>query len=228
MFYHGQECIIDTPLETSFTFLSFLLLTHFGALQQLPVNCRNVKCSSAHEKHKISKTSLYDAALSEKENAFQYTYMAFMFHHIKTTEESNTQDECIQSQHYINFKKEEGITENCKLYSTKLTATDLTQENIKAAEVLFNYKFKLFNTNDGERNKADMGAFFRNFSNIQIRNNKELFIFLSETLNWGQNIPFNNDIKFGTNLKIYSNFVSQTSALLGSCIEGNHRLYTAL
>ena len=151
-----------------------------------------------------------------------------MFHHMKTTEESNTQDECIQSQHYINFKKEEGITENCKLYSTKLTATDLTQENIKAAEVLFNYKFKLFNTNDGERNKADMGAFFRNFSNIQIRNNKELFIFLSETLNWGQNIPFNNDIKFGTNLKIYSNFVSQTSGLLGSCIEGNHCLYTAL
>ena len=44
----------------------------------------------------------------------------------------------------------------------------------------------------------------------------------------GEKLPFDHDLKFTTNLKLYSNFVALTSQLFMSCIEGNHRMYTAL
>ena len=44
----------------------------------------------------------------------------------------------------------------------------------------------------------------------------------------GGKLPFDHDLKFTTNLKLYSNFVALTSQLFMSCIEGNHRMYTAL
>ena len=44
----------------------------------------------------------------------------------------------------------------------------------------------------------------------------------------GEKLPFDQDLKFTINLKLYSNFVALTSQLFMSCIEGNHQMYTAL
>ena len=106
------------------------------------------------------------------------------------TETSNSLDKCMQAQHYVNYKSEGKITTNSKMYATKTTSTALTEENIKPAEVIFNYKFRYFDTNDGDENKVDMGAFIKHFSDVKIRNNHELFTFLTETLDWGTDIPF--------------------------------------
>ena len=51
---------------------------------------------------------------------------------------------------------------------------------------MFNYKFEYFDTSDGDQQKVDMGTFIKEFSNIQITNNEELYIFLTETLDWGK------------------------------------------
>ena len=173
MLYHGETCIVDTGIKTSFTFLTFLLNTRFGVLQQSPVSCQTVIPSSIHEKHQITTKSLYEAALDEVENTFLYTFFSFIFNYIIETEMPNSSNECMQAQHYVDYKIKDKIFTNSKIYSEKVISTALTKENIKSAEVIFNYKFEYFDTSDGGQEKVDMGIFIQEFSDIQITNNKE-------------------------------------------------------
>ena len=80
--------------------------------------------------------------------------------------------------------KKNMIERKCKIYSTKASASTLDKNNIKIAELIFNYTFKYVNTTK-QTNLHDMGSFLNHFSDIQIRNKDELYSFLSETLDWG-------------------------------------------
>ena len=102
--YHGEACVVDTPLSTSFTFLSFLAMTNLGTLQQLPMNCQTIKHEETNETHKVSGTSLREAAMDTLENSFQYSYLALTFHHLETNEEQFPQENCLQSQHYVSYE----------------------------------------------------------------------------------------------------------------------------
>ena len=66
-----------------------------------------------------------------------------------------------------------------------MSGTKLTQDNIKAAEIIFNYDFEYFDTND-INNLVDMGAFIKYFSDVTVRSNSELHSFLTERLAWGK------------------------------------------
>ena len=170
----------------------------------------------------FSGTSLREAAMNTTENSFQYSYLALTFHHLTTKEEEFPLETCLRSQHYVSYEdKSQRKTENCKLMSTRTSGTKLNQDNIKAAEIIFNYDFEYFDTDD-ENNLVDMGAFIKHFSDVTLRSNSELYTFLSRRFAWGEELPFDNDLKFTTNLKLYSNFVALTSQLFMSCIEGNH------
>ena len=63
-------------------------------------------------------------------------------------ETSNSLNQCMQAQHYVNYKIKDKIITNSKIYSEKIISTALTEENIKSAEVIFNYKFEYFDTSD--------------------------------------------------------------------------------
>ena len=67
-----------------------------------------------------------------------------------------------------------------------MSGTKLTQDNIKATEIVFNYDFEYFDTND-INNLVDMGAFIKHFSDVTVRSNNELHSFLTERLAWGKN-----------------------------------------
>ena len=121
------------------------------------------------------------------ENSFQYSYLALTFHHLETNEEQFPQENCLQSQHYVSYEnKSKKETKHCKLISTRMSGTKLTQDNIKAAEIIFNYDFEYFDTND-INNLVDMGAFIKHFSDVTVRSNNELHSFLTERLAWGEN-----------------------------------------
>ena len=230
--YRGVQCISDKNNESSYPQLSFFTMTMFGAILQLPMNCRMVQESKTEIKNETSGTSLKEAALDTTGNSLSNTQMALSFHRIVYEEDSRINRRMankggVQSQHYFDFQSEIGYLKDCKLYTSGITATTPNQNNILAAELIFNHKFDYYELDDTSK-RINMTPLIKKLSDQKITNNDKLYSFLNETLGFGDEFYFDKSNNFCTNLKLYSDFVSLTSGIIMSCIEGNHRLYAAL
>ena len=103
----------------------------------------------------------------------------------------------------------------------------LTKQNTINTEFIFRHKFTTYTISNTNQENIDIKGLFEKFKDINIRNNEELRYFLIDVLDLGEGINFDANKPFATNLRLYSDFIVLITGICMSCIEGNHRMYTA-
>ena len=235
--FNGVECILDRNVESSFSKNAFFLFIRTGSIFQLPLNYRNVLRYKIYERDSPSERSLYEAGLSQGDS-FRNTPLIMTFN-ILTFEDNERGSPLtdythnIQSSHYFKYEETNKTYQNARASLTNAKAVPLTSRNTTLAEFMFDHKFSKYQAykTDSEikmQDNINITELFEKFKDSSIVNNETLKAFLLEDLDLGTGITFNMDERFATNLRLYSDFVMMTSGIFMSCIEGNHRLYTAM
>ena len=175
-----------------------------------------------------NRDSLFESGLSTNGNPFRTTPMVITFNALSFNPKFKTTDEqSIQSSHHFHYKSNKIIYRNAKATFDYCKAVPITQHNTANAEFIFRHKFSIRNI-PNYKATINLQELFSKFNDIKIRNNEELRDFLYDTLDFGEDIQFDMNKPFTTNMRLYADFITLTTGIIMSCIEGNHRMYTAI